>query len=60
MVALTAVRDREDKVFSNYFLLTGATKEPTASRLTMREELEETTTVGSFHLHQRQLQLDGF
>jgi hypothetical protein len=39
MVALTAVRDRDDKVCS------------AASGLTMKEELEGAAIVGYFHLH---------
>jgi hypothetical protein len=53
MVALTAVRYRDDKVYSvTASCWQGAMKGPAASGLTMRGVIKVTAVVGHFHVHQ--------
>jgi hypothetical protein len=56
MVTLTAVKDRDDEVYSGTASCSqGSMKGPTASGLTVRGVVEGTTIVG-----QRHLLFDGF
>jgi hypothetical protein len=56
MVTLTAVRDRDNEVYSvTASCWQGVMEGPTASGLTMRGVVKGSTTVGCFHFHQRHL-----